>query len=137
MANKTHRDMRFKLDNASGTITDISAYVNQQALQRAINMLEDTGMGLEEGTFVPGLGGTKIALNGFVNSTTDAIFGPLISDNTTATKTAEFRSYSTRYYNGETWVSDVQYSGTKDSLETWSANLVFTGAVNRTTAALA
>lgn len=133
MANKTHRDMRFRIDGAAGTLVDISAYVNQQSLQRAIAILEDTGMGLEEATHLPGLGSTKIAINGFVNSTTDGIFGPLIGDNTSVSKTAEFRVYATRFYNGETWVGDVQYSGSKDSLETFSANLTFTGAVNRTT----
>ncbi len=130
--NKTHRDMRIRVDGATGTLTDISAYVNQQSLQRAINLLEDTGMGLEESTFLPGLGGTKMPLNGFVNTTTDAIFGPLISDNTSVTKTAEFRAYAGRFYVGEAWVGDVQYSGSKDSLETWSATFTFTGAVSRT-----
>jgi len=132
MANKTHRDMALHIDNASAALTNISAYVNQQALQRAVNLLEDTGMGLEESTFLPGLGGTKIPINGFVNTTTDAIFGPLISDNTSLTKTVAFQAYSGRFYKGETWVGSVEYSGTADSLETFSAELTFTGAVTRT-----
>jgi hypothetical protein len=135
--NKTHRDIRIRVDNASGTLADISAYVNQQSLQRAIGLLDDTGLGNEESTFTPGLGSVKIALNGFVNTTTEAIFGPLISDNTSATKTVEFRAFANRFYNGETWVTDIQISGSKDSLETWSANFNFTGAANRTSVALA
>lgn len=132
MANKTHRDMALHLDNASATLTNISVYVNQQALQRAVNLLEDTGMGLEEATFIPGLGGTKIPINGYVNTTTDAIFGPLISDNTSLSKTVAFQAYASRFYKGEVWVGSVEYSGSKDSLETFSAELTFTGTVTRT-----
>lgn len=132
MANKTHRDMAFHLDNASAALTNISAFVNQQSLQRAINLLEDTGMGLEEATYLPGLGGTKIQINGFVNTTTDAIFGVLVSDNTSLSKTAAFQAYSGRVYKGETWAGSVEYSGSKDSLETFSVELTFTGTVTRT-----
>src|SRR5512139_3905670 len=106
MANKTHKNMAFKLDNAAGSLTAIGAYCNQQTLTRAIDMLEDEGMGQEERTFLPGLAGTTIALNGFINTTTEGIFGPLVSDNTSIAKTFEFQAYSGRYYNGEAWVNN-------------------------------
>lgn len=136
MAHLTGRDMRFKIDNASGSITDLSGDVNQQSLQRAVSLLEDSGMGDEERTFLPGLAGTTISINGFWNTTTDAIFGPLISDNTSITKTVEFRAYANRFYNGEVYVGNVQLSGAPDSLETFSVDLTFSGAVNRTSVGL-
>lgn len=132
MANLTHRNAAFHIDNASAALTNISAYVNQQDLDRTIGILEDTGMGLEEATFLPGLGGTKFTINGFVNTTTDGIFGVLVSDNTSLTKTVAYGVSSTRFYKGEVWAGNVKYSGTKDTLQTFSADLTVTGAVTRT-----
>jgi len=129
---KTHRDMGFYLDNNAGSLTNISPYINQQDLTRTVDMLESEGMGEEERTFLPGLAGTTVAINGQWDSTADAIFGPLIADNTTDTKTAAFKSYSSRFYKGETWVNNFQLSGGRDTLETFSADLTFTGAVTRT-----
>lgn len=132
MANLTHRDNAFHLDNASATLTNLSTYVNSQDLDRTINMLEDTGMGLEEATFLTGLGGTTVSINGFVNTTTDAILGPLMADNTSLTKTFAYRVSASRFYKGESWVNNIKYSGSKDSLQTFSASLTITGVVTRT-----
>ena len=129
---KTHRDMGIWLDNASNSLTDISTYINQQDLTRTIDMLESEGMGEEERAFLPGLAGTTLSINGQWDSTTDAIFGPLVADNTTNTKTAAFKSYSTRFYKGESWVNNLQLSGGRDTLETFSADLTFTGSMTRT-----
>ncbi len=132
MATKSHRDMGVHIDNASASLTDISTYVNQQELARAIAMLDDSGMGQEETTYLPGMGGTTIGLNGQWNTTTDAIYGPLVSDNTGISKTIAFKSYATRFYKGEVWVNNFRLSGSRDTLQTWSADHTFTGAVTRT-----
>lgn len=132
MATLTHRNLAFHLDNSAGTLTDISAFVNSIDMGREIAALEDTGLGLEERTFVPGLGGAKLTINGFVNTTTDGIFGPAyISDNTSATKTFAYRLHSTRFYKGEAWAS-VSYAGSFDSIQTFAATLTLTGAMTRT-----
>jgi hypothetical protein len=136
MAHKTGKDMGFRIDSSTGVLVDLSGDVNSQSIQRAVNLLEDTGMGEEESTFLPGLANTKVAINGMVNTTTDAIFGPLVADNTSRTKTVEFKSYASRFYNGEVWVQSYEKSGDPGSLETFSADLQFTGAVNRTSVAL-
>ena len=79
-----------------------------------------------------GLAGTTISVNGFVNTTTDGIFGPLIATATSVTKTTQYGAYSGRFYYGEALVSNIQYSGSVDSLQTFSADLTFDGAVTRT-----
>lgn len=132
MANLNHKDIGFHIDNAAGSLTDIKAYVNSQELSRAIALQEDTGEGLEERTFLPGLGSGAFTINGFVNTTTDAIFGPLISDNTSLTKTVAYRESSGRFYKGEVWVNNVRYSGDRESLQTFSAEATITGAFTRT-----
>lgn len=136
MAHMTGLDMRLKIDNAAGALTDISGSVNSQSLAAALNILEDSGMGDEERTYLPGMAGASIELNGFVDSTVDAILGPLLGNRTSITKTTEFRAYANRFYNGEVYLGNVQYSGSPDTLETWSASATFDGAVNRTSKAL-
>jgi hypothetical protein len=136
MGHKTSVDMGFKIDGAAGTIVDISGSVNSQSLASALNLLEDSGMGDEERTYLPGLNGATVDLNGFVNTTTDGIFGPLVGNRTSITKSVCFQSYSGRYYTGEVWPGNTQISGASDTLQTWSSSLTFDGAVTRTTKAL-
>jgi hypothetical protein len=136
MAHKTGKDLRLKIDNASAALTDISGSVNSQSIQFAITILDDTGMGDTKHSTLQGLAQpTRIPLNGWVDSTTDAIFGP-IADGTSTTKTIEFRAYASRFYNGEFNMENFQISGTPDDLETWSADFVGVGTVNRTSKAL-
>jgi hypothetical protein len=145
MANKTYKDMRFKLDkpNSTGTLvlTDITAYVNQASLQRAINLLDDSALSDTNRSVLTGLAGTTLSVNGFVNTTTDGTFGPMIAAATSITRTFEYRAFTTnsttgRFYNGEVLFSNIQYSGSVDSLETFSADMTVDGAVNRTTVPL-
>lgn len=145
MANKTYKDMRFKLDkpNSTGTLvlTDITAYVNQASMQRAINLLDDSALSDANRSVLTGLAGTTLTINGFVNTTTDATLGPMIAAATSVTRTFEYRAFTTnsttgRFYNGEVLFSNIQYSGSVDSLQTFSADMTVDGAVNRTTVPL-
>lgn len=137
MAHKTSIDMALKIDNAAGTLTAITGSVNSQALAAAMSVLEDSGMGDEERTYLPGLAGATIDLSGFLDKTTEGIFGPLVGNRTSKTKTVEFQAYALRFYNGEVLPTAVGISGSPDTLEVWSASLTFDGSVNRTSKALA
>jgi len=143
MANKTDLDMRLKIDNAAASLTDITAYVTSAALRGALDIIEDTAISNEERSYLPGKAGATIPLSGMVNSTTDGIFGPLIGNRTSITKTIELRAYSTnstgnvgRFYNGEVYITSIEYSGSVNSLETFSVDATFDGAINRTSAQL-
>lgn len=132
MANLTYKAMKFGIDNAATTFTDLTAYVNQESLQRAINLLEDTSLADANKSVLTGLAGTTISINGFVNTTTDGIFGPLIAAATSITKTTQYGAHAARFYYGEALVSNIQYSGSVDNLQTFSCDLTFDGAVTRT-----
>ena len=136
MANTTMRDMDFKIDNASAAITSIKAYLNKVDLQRTLDLIEDTAMSETNRSYLYGLAGTTVAISGMVNTTTDAIFGPLVNAATSVTKTVEYKAYAARFYNGEVLLTNVQYSGATSSLQTFSASATFDGAVNRTSVAL-
>jgi len=127
--------MTFAIDNAAGTLTTITCSVNQASLQGILNLLEDTALCDTANSYVPDLAGATISLNGWINSTTDGIFGPLVGARTSLTKTVEFYNAQS-YYNGEVYPSDVTFSGAAKSLQTFSANLTFDGAVTRTSVTL-
>lgn len=134
MANTTYKNVTFKIDNAAASLTDITSFVNQASLQRAINLLEDTALSDANRSVLTGLAGTTVSINGFVNTTTDSIFGPIIATATSVTKTTQYGAYSNRFYYGEALISNVQYSGSVDNLQTFSCDLTFDGAVTRTSA---
>ena len=136
MANTTYRDMAFKIDNASASLTAITQYLNQVDLQRTLDLIEDTAMSDTNRQYLHGLGGTTFTISGMVNSTTDGIFGPLIAAATSVTKTFEYKAYTARYYNGEVLLTNVQYSGSTNSLQTFSASATIDGAVTRTAVGL-
>lgn len=142
MANLTHKDVRIRSAVNVTTVltTNLTPYCNQASLQRAINLLEDTAFGDANKSILTGLAGTTISLNGFVNTTTEAFYGPLVNAATSVTRTMEYRIYSTNstgsagmFYSGAVLISNVQISGAVDSLQTWSADHTFDGAVARST----
>jgi len=137
MPNKSFKDMGFRIDGASATLVDIIAYVNSQEIDRTIDLMEDSGMSTLNKSYLSGLAGTTVSINGFVNTTTDGIFGPLVSSNTSITKTVEFKAYAARFYNGEVWITNVKYSGSPNNLEMFSASMTFDDTINRTSVALA
>lgn len=136
MANTTYRDQDLKIDNAGGTLTSIKAYLNQVDYQRSLDLIEDTAMSDTNKSYLHGIGGTTFSLSGMVNSTTDAIFGPLVAAATSVTKTIEWKAYTAQYYNGESFITNVSYSGKTNSLQTFSVSLTIDGAVNRTSVGL-
>jgi hypothetical protein len=82
-----------------------------------------------------------VSLGGFWNSTTEAVFGPHIGNRTSVESTVQYQSYpinstTERVYRGEALITNVQVSGAPDTLETFSADATFSGAVTRTTVAL-
>lgn len=136
MANKIFKDMTIKVDNASASLTDITAYLNSASIRSVQDTIEDTGLSDEEKSYLFGQAGATFPLSGMVNTTTDGIFGPLIGNRTTATKTFQYTAYTGSVYRGEVLVTSVEYSGSNNSLETFSAEAVFDGVITRTSVAL-
>lgn len=142
MGHKTSKDVRIRLDNSTGTLVDISTSVSQYTLEQAQTILDDTGMGDHTHSVFPGLmAAPRIPLNGWINSTTEALFGPWIIGTTAdiGTRTLEVRVSRSpaRYYIGETYLEGMSFSGGIDALQTFSMTAVNDGALTRTSAAAA
>lgn len=128
---KNYNVLLFKLDNAAGAVTDITSYCNSQSITGSMNLIEGTVMNTEERPQYPGTAGATFSINGFVCSTTEGIFGPLIGNRTSVTKTFGFYN-GIKYFTGECFPTNVQFSGSPDNLEVWSADFTVDGAVTRT-----
>lgn len=141
MANLTDLDIRVLLDNSGGTLANITAYLTSAAIRGIQDIIEDTALSDTERSYLSGKAGATIPLAGMVNSTTDGIFGPLIGNRTSITKTIEYQAYTTstnstgnvgQHYIGEVYLTNVEYSGSVNSLQTFSADCTFDGAITRT-----
>jgi len=130
MANLWGNSVAVSVDNAAGSTTRITAWTNQAGIQGATDILDQMGFGNENPDIIHGVARATIPLNGFVNSTTDGIWGPLIGIRTSVSKTCGFYN-GLQWYRGEFLPDSVEYSGTPDSLQTWSVNLMIDGAVTR------
>ncbi len=135
MANKTGKNIAFKIDNASKTLTAITSHLNSASVSGAMNTLEDTALGDGSQTFLAGVAGATASINGFWNTTTRGIFAPLMGNYTSITKTFEYFD-GTNYLNGEVYITNVQVSGAVNTVETFSADMTVTGALNSTSKAL-
>jgi len=131
MANKWAKDSTFKIDNASGTLTDLTASTNQAGIEATLALLDDTVLSDGNPGIFPGLAGASVPWNGFVNSTTEPIFGPLIGVRTSITKTAQWGN-GLKFYYGEVYCGDVKMSGNAGELQVLSFTATFDGAVTRT-----
>jgi hypothetical protein len=137
MANLIHKDARFKIDDATGSLADITAYVNNLSIDGVQDNIEDTALSDGNQSFLPGVAGATGTMNGMVNTTTDAIFGALIGQRTSKTKTVELMMKTgALFLNGEAYPSGVTYGVGNNALQTFSCNLVFDGALNQTSVAL-
>ena len=137
MPNKTFKDQGLRVSgNGTSVLSDITAYVNQVDLQRSINMLDQSALSDVNKRILPGLGSNSFPFNGFVNSTTDGILGPLIAASTSVSKRGEFKSYASRYYTFQWFPSNIKYSGRSGQLETFSGQMDIDGAITRTSVAL-
>lgn len=137
MANLIYKDVIIKVDNAAGSLTDITAYLSSGSIRHVQDTIEDTGMGDDERQYLFGLAGASFPLAGMVNSTTDGIWGPLIGNRTTVTKTFQYdNGAASGVYRGEFLVTSTEYSGSTNSLQTFSVEATLDGAITRTSVAL-
>lgn len=123
--------LEFHIDNAAASLTEISDYVNSESIRTAFDMFRVEGLNSTAPERQHGMADVSIPVNGWVNSTTEGIFGPLVGNRTSITKTV-FYYNGVMFYTGEFLPSDVEFSGDPTSLQTWSCTLVQSGAITRT-----
>ena len=124
MAHENSEVVAIGLDDESGSLADISGSINSVSWDGGQELLEDTGMGDGRRTVIAGLAdASNIQLNGMHNSTTRAIFAPVV-DGTSITKTVELQLASGDVYTGEVWPERVTgFNAQVGQINTWSCAL--------------
>lgn len=132
----THgKDSVFKLDNASGSLTDISTYVNNVDFPESADVSETTTLGADNKTYIAGLKDATISLAGLWDATADAIFGAVVGQS--ATLSYEYSPEGTASgkikYSGEAILTSYAISSPVGDAVGYSADLQVSGAVTRGT----
>ncbi len=132
----THgKDSVFKLDNASGSLTDISTYVNNVDFPESTDVSETTTLGADNKTYIAGLKDATISLAGLWDATADAIFGAVVGQS--ATLSYEYSPEGTASgkikYTGEAILTSYSISSPVGDAVGYSADLQVSGAVTRGT----
>ena len=125
----------FKLDHASCSLTDISAFVNNVDFPETADVAETSVLGASNKTYIVGLKDATISLSGLFDATADAIFGAVVGQ--TATLSFEYSPEGTASgkikYTGECILTNYAMSSPVGDVVAYSADLQVSGAVTRGT----
>ena len=126
----------FKLDNASGSLTDISAFVNNVDFPETADVAETTNFGSSGAkSYIAGEDDGTFSLTGFFDATADAIFGAVIGQS--ATLSFEYSPEGTASgkikYTGECILTNYALSSPVGDAVAYSCDLQVSGAVTRGT----
>lgn len=133
----------FKLDNASGSLTDISNVIEEVSLSRSIETAETTSFGQGVKTYVTGLADGTISVSGKFDATVDAHIQGVVA--ALASGSMESASFEYKANNGATGATNPAYTGEAiitsyevsapvGDVVTFTLELQVTGAVTRATA---
>jgi hypothetical protein len=140
MAFRHGKNAVLKLDNSSGSLVDLSAYLDEISMPRSIETGETTTYGTSAKTYITGLSDATISLSGKFDSTADAHFSGILS----ALLAGTIDSVSFEYgkegsasgrvkYSGEALLTSYEVSSPVADVVTFSAELQVTGAITRGT----
>jgi len=130
------RDAVVKIDNAAGSLVEITSYMRAANLSREPEQLDTTVFGELDRSFLPGFVGASFPISGLLDFADDAIFDILA----TAVGSATTRSFEYGpeggtsgkvKYSGEVIVLDFGISARIDEPESWTATCRVSGAVTR------
>lgn len=137
MTNLIYKNEVLKWDNSTGTATAITSWITSESLSGSQDTIDDSAMGDEEKSYLAGMAGATLSLSGIVNSTTHGLFGPYLGNRTTALRTYQRAASTTNsttglILRGEFLVTSVEYSGSNNSLQTFSLSAICDGAMVKT-----
>jgi predicted secreted protein len=131
----------FKVDNASGSLVDLSAFCEDVSLSRDIETAEVTTFGDSAKEYITGLTDATISISGKFDangaSSVDSVLSGILGQ--AATVTYNYRPNSAAVsatnpeYQGEAIVTSYEVSGSVGDAVTFSAELQCSGAITRAT----
>lgn len=138
MPTRHGRKAVFQLDNAAGTLTDISAHVDNVDFPRPVETGETTAFGDDDKTYITGLRDATFSLSGHYDPATGAVdehlSGILGQD---ATVTFEYgpggNVTGDVKYTGEAILTSYEVTSPVGDKVSFTAELQTTGGITRTT----
>ena len=128
----------FKIDNSGGTLTDISAYVDNVDFPQAVETAETTTFGSSAKTYIVGLKDSTISISGKWDgaaSAVDVTLSGILGQS--ASVTFEYGPAGSTAgnvkYTGEALLTNYSVSAPVGDVVTFSGDFQVTGAVTRTT----
>ena len=127
----------FALDNSGGTLTDISAYINDISFPQSIETAETTAFGATSKTYIVGLKDSTVSLSGMFDSTLDAHIQGVLGQSATLSfkfgTNGDTASATNPIYSGECIVTSYDVSPPVGDVVPVSIELQVTGDVSRAT----
>ena len=127
----------FKVDNAAGTLTDISNTLTDVSFPQSVETAETTSFGSSAKTYIVGLTDSTISVSGNWDATVDAHLAAILGQAATVSFEYGPEGSTSTYikYSGEAIVTSYEKSGAIGDVVSYSAELQVTGAVTRGTRA--
>jgi hypothetical protein len=125
----------FKVDNAGGSLTDISNTLTDVSFPQTIETAETTSFGSNAKTYIVGLSDATVSISGNFEATVDTHLAGVLGQ--AATLSFEYGPEGTTAgqvkYTGEALMTSYEKSGAVGDVVTYSAEFQVTGAVTRGT----
>jgi hypothetical protein len=137
------KSAKFQLDNAAGTLVDISNVIEEVSLSRSVETAEVTALGNSSKAYIMGLQDGTISVSGRFDATVDAQIQGVIAAlaaGSLASASFEYKANSAATsatnpaYTGECFVTSYELSAPVGDVVTFSLDLQITGDVTRATA---
>lgn len=124
----------FKL-TSGGSLRDLSAYVETTGLQRDIDQAETSALGTSDKSYIPGLSGATIPLEGFLDPTIDGYIETVRSTQIAGGTAWEYypagSATSRVKYSGSAYVAKYELKTSVNDANKMTGELQVTGAITR------
>jgi len=125
----------FKVDNSSGTLTDISNALTDVTFPQTVETAETTSFGSSAKSYIVGLTDSTVSISGTYDATVDAHLAAILGQAASVTFEYGPEGSTSTYvkYSGEAYLTSYEKSGSVGDAVKFSAEFQVTGAVTRGT----
>jgi hypothetical protein len=129
----------FKIDTAAGSLTALTAYIDQWSISNSVDMAETTTMGSEVKTWLSGQSDGTISVSGLYDSTAstgpDVVLQGLIGLETTSSFELgpEGGTAGKTKYSGECFLTGYEITAAGGDAVKFTADFQVTGAITKGT----
>jgi predicted secreted protein len=134
------KSARFELDNAAGSLVDLSSVIEDISFSQSLETAETTAMGSSAKSYIVGLSDATISVSGKFDATIDAQINAVqaaLSAGTVTSSSWTYRANSGTIastnpeYQGEALITSYEVSASVGDVVTFSLELQVTGVITR------